>query len=164
MARLDLVIWSFGVLGFGHFGGGAVFSPFIFPFSSTRRRFLPAVTRSVGWVGGQATFNRGLWWWGGGGFEKISTGSAFEALKKNSAGSEMGALRKFPQAAERRGWVIKTPRAIYNVRVYCTHKAFSHVAPPFLFPPPPTPTPTPLPPANMLLSVTGCELAMERAV
>ena len=38
-----------------------------------------------------------------GGFEKISTGTAFEALKKNSAGSEMGALRKFPQAAERRG-------------------------------------------------------------
>ena len=93
-----------------------------------------------------------------GGFEKISTGTAFEALKKNSAGSEMGALRKFPQAAERRG--LLKPRAIYNVRVYCTHKAFSHVAPPFLSPPPPTP----FPPANMLLSVTGCELAVERAV
>ena len=56
---------------------GAMFSPFIFPFSSTRRRFLPAVTRSVGW---QATFNRGPRW--GGGFEKNSSGSVFEALKK----------------------------------------------------------------------------------
>ena len=106
MLRWLAWIWSFGhlaCLALVILGGGRCLAHSYSHFPQPAGGFYPPLPDPWDGLEDKQHSTEAFGGGGGGGFEKISTGTAFEALKKNSAGSEMGALRKFPQAAERRG-------------------------------------------------------------